>query len=120
MEYLLVLLFIAATLGWIFLWVHTYHPKDVKHLLLHTGLFLLLSLVICGVIMLLIFLPADDSYSASNLGALGLMFLMFLRVFGIGCLVAICQTVGVLSEKRQGEQETESEHTEDNLQNHED
>lgn len=95
-EYLIMGLIVAGAFGWAVLWMRTYHPDGIKGLLLHNLLFLGLSLLIAGGVLLLIFLPADDSYSASNLGALGILFLMFLRIFGTACFVALMGTIGML------------------------
>ena len=104
LEYLEMGLMLAGAFGWVLLWMRTYKPGTVKGLLLHNLLFLVLSLLIAGGVLFLIFLPADDSYSAANLGALGMLFMMFLYIFGAGCLVAFMGTVGMLVQHRHPEQ----------------
>ena len=83
-----------------FFWVRTYNPSTVRGLLLHTLLFLMISAAVAAGGVYLIFLPADDSYSASNLGALGFTAIIFLIVFGICCLTALLANIGRFAEQR--------------------
>jgi hypothetical protein len=48
----------------------------------------------------LIFLPVDETYSASNLGALGFLFLGFLGYYIPGCIIAFVATLGKLLTKK--------------------
>lgn len=40
------------------------------------------------------FLPVDSTYSASNIGALGILNLIFLLFFGSGCIIAFLIDLG--------------------------
>ena len=104
---------IALAAGWTWLWTKTYRPCGIGRYLLHTLVFLLLSLVIAWLSALIVFSPVDDSYSASNIGALGLMLIPWYAVFGTGCLCGIMATLGELIEARAAERERHEEENKD-------
>ena len=87
---------IIISIFWAFLWIATFKTITVKRFLIHTIVFLLFSVLISGLALSLIFLPADNTYSASNLGALGMVFLVFLGCFIPGCIIAFAVTLGQL------------------------
>ncbi|MBQ8434581.1 MAG: hypothetical protein IJX24_01000 [Oscillospiraceae bacterium] len=91
--YLLFAIFIAFSIFWSYLWVKTCKVSTVKRLIIHTIIFILLSLVVAYLTMRLIFLPVNDNYSASNIGAVGILYLMFLVCFGIACFLAVGITI---------------------------
>ena len=91
--YLLFALFIAFSIFWSYLWVKTCKASTVRRLIIHTIIFILLSLVVAYLTMRLIFLPVNDNYSASNIGAVGILYLMFLVCFGIACFLAVGITI---------------------------
>jgi len=76
--YLLFALFIVFSIFWSYLWVKTCKAPTVRRLIIHTIIFVLLSLVVAYLTIHLIFLPVNDSYSASNIGAVGILYLIFL------------------------------------------
>lgn len=94
--YFIVALFAAFSLFWAWLWVKTYKRLTAKRFLLHTLLFVALSLLASWVAARIVFLPVDSTYSASNIGALGLLFIMFLVCFASGCIAAFGITLGKL------------------------
>ena len=90
-----VLLFLGVPGACCLLWVRTYKPGSLRGLLLHTLLFLLLSIAVAAGGVYLMFLTADGSYSASDYGALGFTAVIWLGVFGACCIAALLATVGM-------------------------
>ena len=93
---LLLIIALIGSAGWLKLWISSYTPSNVRGYIAHTLIFIVLSLIIAGLVLLIIFAPVDDTYSASNVGALGMLFLGFLELFGCFCLVAVAFNFGKL------------------------
>ena len=93
LEYLKLALVLAVSVGWALFWVKTYDPYTVGGLIGHSVLFSVLSLILLLTGLNILFSPADDSYSASNKSALGMIGLLYSGVFLIGCLIAFIQTI---------------------------
>lgn len=87
---------IAFPIFWAVLWIKTFKTVTIKSFIIHSIIFLLLSLLVCCLFLRLIFLSVDDTYSASNLGALGILYLSFLYLFIPGCLISLMVTLGKL------------------------
>jgi len=98
---LLLIITIIGSAGWLKLWISSYTPSNVRGYVAHTLIFTVLSFIISGLVLLLIFAPVDDTYSASNVGALGMLFLGFIGLFGCFCLVAVFFNFGKLMDKRE-------------------
>lgn len=108
--YLPLLISVVVSVLWMALWVRTYKPLTVKRFLIRTLVFILLSLLVAYVAARIIFLPVDDTYSASNIGALGLLCLMFLGCFGLSCISAFGITLGMLIDSKKNlKQENEAD-----------
>ena len=103
-----VLAYSAVSIGWAFLWVRTYKTLTVERLILHTLLFTALSLLIFQLVSYITFLPVDESYSASNIGALGFMILLFINIFAAACIVAFGLNLGKLLKKDEKEKNNKS------------
>ena len=101
-----VLAYSAVSIGWAFLWVRTYKTLTAKRLILHTLLFTALSILIFLLVSYITFLPVDESYSASNIGALGFMILLFINFFGASCIVALAVNIGKLLNKDDKDKES--------------
>lgn len=97
--YIFMLIAIAASSGWLKLWTAAYTPSKISGYIRHTVIFTFLSLLISWLVSLLIFSPVDDTYSASNIGALGMLFILWLLIFGTACLIAVFQTFGSIFKK---------------------
>lgn len=83
-----VLLYSGISAGWAFLWVHTFKTHTVKRLVLHTIVFVILSLFVALLVCRITFIPVDESYSRTNINALGLMAVIFLCIFAVACITA--------------------------------
>lgn len=94
-----VLAYSAVSIGWAFLWIRTYKTLTAKRLILHTLLFTALSILVFLLVSYITFIPVDESYSASNIGALGFMILLFINFFGASCIVAFAINIGKLLNK---------------------
>ncbi|MGN0695760.1 MAG: hypothetical protein ACI4J5_03225 [Oscillospiraceae bacterium] len=101
MESLLYIILLVFSCGWAWLLVHTYKNMTSNGLFIHTIVFIFLSLLVAWGALKLIFLPADDTYSASNLGALGVIFFIFLQFFAPACLIAFLITLGKMLGNRE-------------------
>ncbi len=99
----------AAVIGWAALWINTYTPSKISGYIIHTSIFTALSALITWFAAKVIFSPVDETYSASNVGALGLLFLMWAFVFSAACLIAIFQTLGRLLTKHREEKQNKPE-----------
>ena len=93
LEYLKLALVLTVSVGWALLWVRTYDSYTVSGLIGHSVLFSVLSFILLLTGLNILFSPADESYSASNKSALGMIGLLYSGVFLIGCLVAIITTI---------------------------
>lgn len=89
-------LIIAAVLSvvWFLLWTKTYLPYDIKGLIKHSVIFILLSVGILFIMAKAVFAPVDDSYSYSNKSVLGLLFILMAIVFFLASLFALAVTIG--------------------------
>lgn len=96
--------FILISAGWAILWGKTYKFSKIRGFIKHTVIFMLLSLLAAWIVSKLIFFPADETYSYSNISALGLLCLIWLKIFGFGCLTAFIYTLDSLLDP-QGEGE---------------
>ena len=83
---LMLLLVVAPSCLWAYVWVKAYRGRTAGSLILHTVIFSVLSLLIAYLAMRMIFSQVDDTYSASNKGALGLMSIMCTGIFAVACL----------------------------------
>lgn len=110
--YLTFAFFVAVSILWACLWVKTYKALTIKRFIIHTIIFIFLSLLIAWLAMQLIFLPVDDTYSASNIGALGLLFFMFLACFGSACISAFGISLGKLIDNGKNENQENNERLE--------
>ena len=88
MEYIVFALFLAVSFLWLWLCVKTYSWFTIKGLLLHMTLFGILSVVVIWFVAQLVFLPVDSTYSASNIGALGILIVMLLICMAISTVIA--------------------------------
>ena len=86
--------------AWAFVWIKTFKGSTVRRLIIHTLIFAVLSAFIAYVILRIIFSGVDKTYSASNKGALGILFLMIMGVFIPACLLAFFQTIGDMMTRR--------------------
>ncbi len=93
-EYLTLALLIAASGGWAYLWIRTYDPYTLCGLILHSILFSIISLMLLFIGLSILFSSADETYSASNKSALGLLGLIYSAAFLLCCLAALVQTIG--------------------------
>lgn len=87
-------------IAWAFVWIKTFKGNTVRRLIAHTLIFAALSAFIAYVILRIVFSGVDETYSASNKGALGILFLMIMAVFVPACLFAFFQTVSDLISRR--------------------
>ena len=92
-EYLTLALLIAASGGWAYLWVRTYDPYTLCGLILHSILFSIISLMLLFIGLSILFSSADETYSASNKSALGLIGLIYSGALLLCCLAALIQTI---------------------------
>ena len=106
---LIAIIVFAAVIGWAALWINTYTPSKISGYILHTSVFTALSALITWFAAKIIFSSVDETYSASNVGALGLLFIMWELVFSAACLIAIFQTLGRLLTKHCEEKQNKSE-----------
>ena len=83
-----VLLYSGISVGWAFLWVRTFKTPTVKRLVLHTIVFVILSLLVALLVCRITFIPVDESYSQTNINALGLMAVIFICIFAAACITA--------------------------------
>lgn len=106
-------MFIMAvlSLGWALLWICTYRSAKISGYVIHTAIFTALSAAITWLMLKVIFSPVDDTYSASNIGALGFVFILWMIIFGSACLIAVFATLGKLINYR-------TENEADNRENH--
>lgn len=110
-EFLYMFIMAALSLGWALLWIYTYRSAKISGYVIHTVIFSALSAAITWLMLKVIFAPVDDTYSASNKGALGLVFILWMIVFGSACLIAVFATLGKLINNR-------TENEADNRENH--
>ncbi len=103
----------AVCVGWAAVWIKTFRGESAGALVLHTVVFSVLSAVIMAVVRSIVFSEADESYSASNLGALGFLYMMFLVPFVCACLIAFFQTVGDLITRREKPDDDPDENNEE-------
>lgn len=103
------LITISVSIGWIKLWTATYSPLKISGFIKHTVIFIFLSLVVALIGLFLIFAPVDDTYSASNTGALGLLFVLCISIFGVACMIAVIQNLSGLLQKRNEDKQSETE-----------
>ncbi len=94
--YLSFALFIAFSVFWAYIWVKTGNTVIIKRFIIHTIIFILLSFLSAWIVGQLVFLPVNESYSASNIGAVGILYLIFLVCFGTACIFAFGITIGNL------------------------
>lgn len=87
-ECIILALFAVVSILWLWLCVKKYSWFTVKGLLLHMLLFGVISVVIMWIAAQLVFLPVDSTYSASNVGALGLLIVMFFICMAVATLIA--------------------------------
>ena len=87
------LIFVALSFLWAKLWLKTCKYEKIGRFVLHEIIFTALSFAVSYIMMLIIFSPVDETYSASNKGALGFIFIFWLVIFGSACFVALVQTV---------------------------
>lgn len=83
-----VLLYSGISVGWAFLWVRTFKTPTVRRFVLHTIVFVILSLFLALLVSRITFLPVDESYSQTNINALGLMAVIFICIFAAACITA--------------------------------
>ncbi len=74
--------------------IFTYKPKQFRGWLAHSAVFLLISALTALVAAKICFAPVDDSYSYSNVSALGLLYLYWLLIFAVACFVVILGNLG--------------------------
>lgn len=86
----------AAVLSvlWYLIWTKTYLPYDIKGLIKHSVIFILLSAGILFITANAVFAPVDNSYSYSNKSALGLLFILMAIVFICASIFALAVTIG--------------------------
>lgn len=94
------LAFAAVSFGWIHLWTSTYRPYSIGGLILHNAIFTALSLPVAWLVSMLIMMTAGAGYSASNTGALGLLAIFWLFIFGFACFIALILTIVSFREKQ--------------------
>lgn len=97
------LILVILLLVWLMLWVATYKPSNVLGLIKHTVVFALLSILLSRIALWWVFLSVDDTYSASNKGALGILYMMWQIVFLFDCLLAFGMTLKSLLDKKRKE-----------------
>ncbi|MBR1749563.1 MAG: hypothetical protein IJ740_20235 [Ruminococcus sp.] len=94
MEILSLIITVVLSAVWYLAWTKTYLPFDVKGLIRHSLIFILLSIGIVFVMGKAVFAPVNESYSASNKSALGFLFMLLIQVFLCVCLFALAVTIG--------------------------
>lgn len=77
-----------VSIGWALLWIFTCNHDKVSGFVKHSVIFAVLSLILTAAAMFVMFMPVDETYSASNKGALGILFILWLIVFCSACLIA--------------------------------
>jgi hypothetical protein len=82
------LIIVAVSIGWALLWILTCNPVKVSGLVKHSVIFAVLSLILTAAAMFIMFMPVDETYSASNKGAIGILFILWLLIFCSACLIA--------------------------------
>ena len=87
----------------------TYKPKQFRGWLAHSAVFLLISALTALVAAKICFAPVDDSYSYSNVSALGLLYLYWLLIFAIACFVVIFGNLGKYCSKNGKNSQPEQE-----------
>lgn len=103
--YFIEVIFWIVSAGWAVLWGKTYKSQKIGGFIKHTVIFLLLSVLIAWIGLRLIFLPVNETYSYSNICALGLLCPIWLKIFGLGCLTAIVYTLDDLLDPQNTEGE---------------
>ncbi|MBQ8905207.1 MAG: hypothetical protein IJY85_02435 [Ruminococcus sp.] len=106
---LAMLITVAISIGWIKLWTATYSPFKISGFIKHTVIFIFLSLIVALIGLFLIFSPVDDTYSASNTGALGLLFVLCVSIFCVACMIAAIQNLSSLLQKLKKDKQGETE-----------
>ncbi|MCM1226665.1 MAG: hypothetical protein NC320_04460 [Clostridium sp.] len=86
--------------GWERLWVSTYKPNSVLGYVKHTLLFVIMSLFIIWLFIHIVFLPVDETYSASNIGALGIVVILYVPFWVFACIAAVFHTLFIFIEKK--------------------
>lgn len=89
--------------GWYKLWVSTYKPKNVLGYVKHTLLFVIISLFVIWLFINIIFLPVDETYSASNVGALGIIVILYVPFWILACIAAAFHTLSILIKRKNKE-----------------
>ncbi len=69
----------------------------------------MLSLLIAWLAAQIIFAPADDTYSAANKSALGMIFMLWLIIFGSVCLIAVIVTLGSFIESKTSDKRSDKD-----------
>lgn len=109
MEIVQLFVFGVISLVWAALWVFTYRTLTLKRFIVHTAVFVILSAVVAWLVLQFTFMPIDSTYSASNIGALGFLYMSFLIFFISACLIAFGITLGKLIGKKKDETSGEQE-----------
>ncbi len=78
----------AISIGWALLWIFTCNHDKVRGFVKHSVIFAVLSLILTVAAMFIMFMPVDETYSASNKGAIGILFILWLMIFCSACLIA--------------------------------
>lgn len=89
--------------------IFTYKPGKFRGWLAHSAVFLLISALTALVAAKICFAPVDDSYSYSNVSALGLLYLYWLLIFAIACFVVIFGNLGKYCSKNGKNSQPEQE-----------
>ena len=98
---LIYIICIAASAGWVKLWLHICRNGSG---LIRNLVMIVLSFGVTYIAAVIVFLPVDDTYSYSNICAQGLLLVMFLQFFAPACLIALILSVcRAIMKKRTGD-----------------
>lgn len=84
----------GSAIVWGLAGIFTYKPGKLQSWLVHSAVFLLISALTALVAAKICFAPVDDSYSYSNVSALGLLYFYWLLIFAVACFVVIFGNLG--------------------------
>ena len=105
--YIIFALNIIVAFIWLWLFVKKYSWFTVKGLLAHMMLFGILSVVIMWIAVQLVFLPVDPTYSASNIGTLGLFIVMLFICMAVATVIAWGMNIAKLIEYKYAQKKDE-------------
>lgn len=106
--YIIFALNVIVAFFWLWLCVKKYRWFTVMGLLFHMMLFGVFSAVIMWIAVQLVFLPVDSTYSASNVGVLGLFIVMLFICMAAATIIAWGMNIAKLLEYRRAHKKDET------------